>query len=405
MDYFYRLVLILIILFVVQIPAVQAQYESRSYEIIPAPDLWYNNVDGVRIGIRLKGQVPGTFEEGPHRLDAGFWLGTWLPTNPFSYYISYTEPIASISDYGSEGNIQAVSSMREGFQHHALRFNKRWQKGFDERDFTESGLLLTYQQRYDSEYTPFPSLWDDKAQGLVELYYRYSTPNHFGRFQLSSRLQLNVIDEIFPVARVSANQNFDISNSFKFNIRGFFGIAGSESSPQYLFMRSQSSAIQQVDAGLTRSKGTIPEPWVGSGIVQLSGGANLRGYTNNDIKSLNDGLPELFTSMGAVNAELDYPNPLNHVFNNIPIVSEFLKFRTYLFFDAGKSLQVNGSESNTLFADAGPGFSLSLNIPDYLGKPRGFVIRYDMPLWLSEPGDEDHFKFRQIVGIGAIVSF
>ena len=405
MDHLYRLVFVLIFLFIVHSPSIQAQYESRNYEILPAPDLWYNNVDGIRIGLRLKGQVPGTFEEGPHRLDAGFWLGTWLPVNPFSYYISYTEPITAISDYGSEGNVQLVSSIREGFQRHAVRFNKRWQKGFDERDFTEAGLLLTYQQRYDNEYTPFPLLWDDKAQGLIETYYRFSTNNKFGRLQLSSRLQLNVIDEIFPVARVSASQAFDISSSFQFNLRGFLGVAGSDSSPQYLFMRSQSSAIQQVDAGLTRSKGTIPEPWIGSGIVQLSGGANLRGYTYKDINSLKGGLPELFTSMAAINTELDYPNPLNGLFEKVSIVSEFLNFRSYLFFDAGKSLQINEFEANDLFANAGPGFSLSLNIPDYLGKPRGFVIRYDLPLWLSAPGDEESFKFRQVVGIGAVVSF
>jgi hypothetical protein len=189
------------------------------------------------------------------------------------------------------------------------------------------------------------------------------------------------------------------------NLRGFLGVAGSESSPQYLFMRSQSSAIQQVDAGLTRSKGTIPVPWIDSGIVQLAGGANLRGYTYKDINSLNDGLPELFSSMASVNLELDYPNPLNILFNKIPMVSEFLKFRSYIFFDAGKSLQIRETESNDLFADAGPGFSLSLNIPDYLGKPRGFVLRYDMPLWLSTPGDEDSFKFRHVIGIGAVVSF
>jgi hypothetical protein len=405
LDYFYRIVSVLIILFIVQIPFVQAQYETKNYEILPAPDLWYNNVDGIRIGLRLKGQVPGTFEEGPHRLDAGFWLGTWIPVNPFSYYISYTEPILAISDYGSEGNIQFVSSIREGFQRHAIRLNKRWQKGFDERDYSETGLLLTYQQRYNNEYTPFPILWDDKSQGLIETYYRYSSENILGRIQLFSKLQLNVIDEIFPVARLSVNQNVDISSSFNMNLRGFLGVAGSESSPQYLFMRSQSSAIQQVDAGLTRSKGTIPVPWIDSGIVQLAGGANLRGYTYKDINSLNDGLPELFSSMASVNLELDYPNPLNILFNKIPMVSEFLKFRSYIFFDAGKSLQIRETESNDLFADAGPGFSLSLNIPDYLGKPRGFVLRYDMPLWLSTPGDEDSFKFRHVIGIGAVVSF
>jgi len=46
-----------------------------------------------------------------------------------------------------------------------------------------------------------------------------------------------------------------------------------------------------------------------------------------------------------------------------------------------------------------------LNIPDYLGKPRGFVLRYDIPFWLSDPDSGDSFKFRSLIGFGAVLSF
>ena len=83
---------------------------------------------------------------------------------------------------------------------------------------------------------------------------------------------------------------------------------------------------------------------------------------------------------------------------------EFIDFRSYLFFDAGLPLGI-GDEATTIFADAGAGFSLSLNIPDYLGKPRGFVLRYEIPFWLSEPGSEDSLKLRHLFGFGAVISF
>ncbi len=112
MDHFSRLSIFLII-FIIYFGLTQSNaQQSKSYEIIPAPDLWYNDVDGIRVGLRLKGQVPGTFEDGPHRIDAGVWLGTWIPSDPVSYYFNYTQPIGAISDFGSEGNVQVTSSFR-----------------------------------------------------------------------------------------------------------------------------------------------------------------------------------------------------------------------------------------------------------------------------------------------------
>jgi hypothetical protein len=56
--------------------------------------------------------------------------------------------------------------------------------------------------------------------------------------------------------------------------------------------------------------------------------------------------------------------------------------------------------------DAGLGFQFSANIPDYLGKDRGIFIRYDIPLWLSSTvNNESNFKYRNVVGIGAIFNF
>jgi hypothetical protein len=56
-------------------------------------------------------------------------------------------------------------------------------------------------------------------------------------------------------------------------------------------------------------------------------------------------------------------------------------------------------------SDLGIGLQFSLNIPDYLGKDRGFALRYEIPFWLSDPSlGEKSFKFRNLIGIGAIIS-
>jgi hypothetical protein len=159
-----------------------------------------------------------------------------------------------------------------------------------------------------------------------------------------------------------------------------------------------------MDTGLTRAKGTIPTAWMEEGIFQVSGGANLRGYLKQDFDALNQGMAPVYTSMGAINLELDYPNPLDKAISKVPVVGSILKLRSYLFFDSGTSFGLTDMEEERLLSDAGLGFMFSLNIPDYLGKPRGIRIRYDIPLWLSNPGNENHFEYRNVIGIGAVFS-
>lgn len=387
--------------------------QGQSYEFIPAPDIWYNDVDGIRLGVRLKGQVPGTFEDGPHRLDAGLWLSTWFPDLPVSYYISYTEPIQGWSDFGSEASLQVISSIRTGYSRHGAAFNKRWQQGFDERKYYEIRLFNSYEKRFDTEYAAFPVLWSEDDKMIINLTTGMQNDNTLGRYNLSLSGSLQYNNENYGFATFSAIQNIPINESWGFRVRGFLGAATESTAPEYLFSRSTSQAIQTLENGVTRAKGTIPQPWMESGDFQLAGGANLRGYNNEDIDSfMKDPEGEepgfrsinLYRSFAAVNTEFDYFNPIGTLFNRIPYASDFINFRSYLFLDAGSPLGA-GNDPTTLYADAGAGFALSLNIPDYLGKARGFVLRYEIPFWLSDPAEGNSFQYRSLVGFGAVVSF
>ena len=147
MDNRYFLIALLFLL----IPgAVQAQ--SNQYKLEFAPDIWYNSVDGVRVGARVLGDVEGTYLDGPHRLDAGAWLGTSFPDQPFSYYVSFTEPIPGLSDFGEEFNVQLKSSIRTGYSRHGVSLNKRFQKGFDELRHQEISIGVSQEKAIDNEY-------------------------------------------------------------------------------------------------------------------------------------------------------------------------------------------------------------------------------------------------------------
>jgi len=119
-----------------------------------------------------------------------------------------------------------------------------------------------------------------------------------------------------------------------------------------------------------------------------------------------------------VNFEFVYPNPIDRVLNKNEIVGDLVEFESYLFFDAGggedeiqKQVPISAQSEGMIFetgtiTDAGLGFQFSVNIPDYLGNDRGIFIRYDIPLWISAPSNnESNFRFRNVIGIGAIFNF
>jgi hypothetical protein len=391
-----------------------AQNDSDSYGFYFAPDLWYNDVDGIRAGVRVLGEMEGTYNDGPHRLDAGFWVGTWMPDLPVSYYISFLEPIPSISDFGNEGSIQIISSIREGYSAHRLQFNKRWQSGFYELDYKELSIYFSQEKLIDSEYRQYPQLWQNNWKSLLGASYVISEDPSIGRFYARLNVEQNVNSNSasFTLGSIEAIQKINLSSSFRLRLRGFFGYGSSDRAPEYGFMSSMDSPQYWINRGIPRSKGTIPTTWFGKGIFQIGGGANLRGYLKRDIQELNAGGDPTYQSISAFNTEFEFPNPLNNAVKDIKVIGDLTEFRSYLFFDAGipidrgESRDVVYSEFDNFFADFGVGLQISFNIPDYLGKDRGIFIRYDVPFWLSDPtGNESNFSFRKLIGIGAIISF
>jgi|AntRauTorckE6833_2_1112554.scaffolds.fasta_scaffold00267_6 hypothetical protein len=386
--------------------------QSDSYRFDFAPDAWYNEVDGVRLGIRVLGEMEGTFQDGPHRLEAGIWLATAFPDQPVSYYLSFTEPIPSISSLGSEGNIQVESSIRTGYTQHALYFNKRWQRGFNELDFKELSVSFSQEKLFESQYRPYPQLWQDQWKSVVGMTFWLSEDQDRSELDLKVDLSQNVgtNSDAFTVGTVEVKEQIHLSESFRLRIRGFGGYASDNTAPEYLFAYSYRQPVKWLNNGVSRAKGTLPESWLNDGLFNISGGANLRGYTRHDFSALESGGSPQYRSIAALNTEFEFPNLLDSRLDK-SIVGDFLHLRSYIFFDLGKTFDENinsalGFQAGpNLLADAGLGIQFSINIPDYLGKDRGFAIRYEVPFWLSDPlGNQNNFKYRNLIGIGAVIS-
>lgn len=386
--------------------------QSDSYDLDIYPDLWYNSVDGVRVGGFVLGQMDGEFQSGPHRLDAGVWLGTYLPDLPVSYYISFTEPINKPALPGNEANFRIESSIRTGYSQHGVSFNKRWQLGFDDIDFQELSISINRERMFDFEYRPYPQLWEDDWKSLAGAKFWLSRNFELGRLNLKTSVTHNLASETFTKADLEITQQIQLPKGFKISLRGFSGYVTEDAAPEYFYGISYRPAAEWLDKGISRAKGTVPQNLLEQGVVHFSGGANLRGFLSDDFEDLNMGYPPaIFNFVNAINIQFDFPNPINPLFQNT-LVGDFIQFDSYLFGDLGNFFRKNyvhsmglTSDLETQLANAGIGFQFSINIPDYLGKDRGFALRYEIPFWLSDKStNENNFKFRNLIGIGAVIS-
>ncbi len=379
--------------------SVVAQNYDEGYSLTPAPDLWYNDEDGIRIGLRVLGEMEGAFKDGPHRLDAGIWLGTKFPDNSVSYYLSFTEPLNSISDFGEEGSLQAVSSIRTGLSSHALFLNKRWQDGFNELKHTEISLSFTQEKMFDLNYRPYQNLWQTNWKsiiGLNMLYHNEEEDENVFELQASIKQNINSESQAFTVFNAEIWNVKRFNSNFVLGLRTYFGTASENTAPEYLYTASYAQPYKWLNNGVSRAEGTIPTSLLDDGIAQVSGGANLRGYTDTQFSDLST---MVFNSVLAVNSEFEFPNPISKALKK-GIIGDFVFVKSYFFADAGTVF-----ENNPLLVDAGLGVQFSINIPDFLGKPRGFAIRYEVPFWISEPDPgESNLEYRNLIGFGAVIS-
>ncbi|MFN1833853.1 hypothetical protein AB2B38_001220 [Balneola sp. MJW-20] len=393
------------------IPDLRAQ--DNSYNITPYPDLWFNSTDGIRVGIRLLGEQEGTFKDGPHRLDFGIWGASKWPENPLSYYVSFTEPISFWSSSGNELNIQLISSVRTGFIDHGAVLNKRFQDGFNELNYFRISASYRQQKLFNNSYPVFEQLWQSDWKSLLGIQLFRSKEYQSGVQTMQADMLYNVSPVSSSFFKITADirQTFEISNGFEVGIRAYGGTSSKDVLPEFGFGMNFHDMNSWMDSGLMRAGGTVPVSLIENGHFQYASGPNLRGYASQEMKLLSSGAVVYYNSTAAMNLEIEYPNPVNNLWKD-SIVEDILHFKTYGFADAGIfSTELvdegvsNFDDSRTL-ADAGAGFQLSLNIPDYLGNDRGIAIRYEIPLWLSDPeGNDASFKFRSLIGIGTIIDF
>lgn len=390
--------------------------QNDKYKLEFAPDLWYNSVDGIRVGARVLGDMEGTFQDGPHRLDAGMWLGTNFPDQPVSYYVSFTEPVPALSEFGEEFNVQLISSIRTGYNRHGVAINKRFQKGFDELRHQEIRVSVLQEKATENAYR-LNAFQETDWKTLAGIDFRTSGFTSLGALKthLSFQQNVNPASENFSSGSAEVKHLTELGKGFGLNLRAFGALVSSDAPLEYNYSMANRAPISWLNNGVTRASGTIPDLFFENGLVQIAGGFNLRGYSKASLTNSGGNKDYTISYLGtldkgfSLNTELIFPNYLNTLLKR-SIVGDFIHLKSYLFQDTGRISGIRIEDDISLgfqqtVADAGIGLQFSINIPDWLGKDRGLALRYEIPLWLSNPvNGEESFKFRNLIGIGAVIS-
>lgn len=398
----------LIFLFVL-VAATSAEMMAQGrYSVSLAPDAWYNSIDGVRLGLRLRGQMAGTFGDGPHRLDAGLWLGSKLPKDPVSYYVSLTEPIPAYSDFGSEASVEGYSSIRDGHHMHGFVASKRWQRGFNEQEYSHIRISGNYAQRYDTRYALIPGLWQSRPVYTIEPVFKYRKSSEWlGEVSQTAHMTVGSYmrpqTDAFFQLELDHQSRMALGSGFVLGHRVFMGFSGDSTPIERRYRLSSGKAYDDLVSGITRSRGILPQAGVDAGWVHSADGPNIRGYGRYEMDRAVDGTPSTFANVSALNLEMDFSNPVTWLLSRVPVLGGVLNSRMYAFTDHGMSFDEGARD---LKSNAGLGFSVGLNIPDYLGRNRTLSLRYDVPAWISDPGSESTpWKYRSVLGIWSVINW
>ena len=370
---------------------------SDAYVLTWRPGGWYNDIDGARLGLRLKGKYRNT-----RNLEVAGWFGTKSST--LDGLFEFSNPLAPQTRYHLsakklEGRYFAGVSLTKSFSR-ALFTPPQWNLtlglSYSELPADNSEYALSTVEVGDHEVS-VPN-W---SVGKVNRAYLSFDVNPRGLIWRSSlRGKVAHANDAFgsdsSFTRVEGEARFWIANRTQEGIylrlfAGTFARDEDDKPVQDLFSAFGASPREQFNRFYLRSRGALPVETH----YHAPGGGNLRGYYDQ---------PELAgKSLLAANLELRKAW-------QIPVLGKIIapilgRSEVNAFLDAGRLNLISGNTSKNL-ADAGLGLTFNKRVPDawysfFIGTD--FTIRLDFPIWVSQPrqrkdgSTEDNVKFRYVL--------
>ena len=386
------------------------QYSDwKNYEIKYRPDLWWNNYDGMKVGLNLT----GGYLRHHHLFDASVWFNTGalqkdsIPNaNDYDYYSYRINYNTNLDKIALNTRINTRSQFLAGLYTNKFSIIKSDSKGNNK---LEVDFLSLY--RTNEDYL-INSGWDlEKMNNRIDVNLEHKYNYSYGKGTINLMLQSSALGSAYDYNKLilSAKNNNKLEK-LKINTRAYiqFGTGSNWAEESKLHLAGANNE-EMMGSKFTRAEGIVSAEFMDYGYTtnhfHQAGGLNLRGYTGYLAPEFNeDGTIASYdyngTSGAAFNTEIDFTAYLPYSIRKNNIAS-------YFFADAGiiTSDKLTKENYKELFsdirADVGIGFSYTLRNFGPLEAIKPLVIHFDMPLFLNRPpaSDEDFYQMRWLIGI------
>ena len=381
----------------------------RNYQVKYHPDIWWNNYDGVKLGINLN----GGYLNHHHLFDATVWLNTGslqkdsiINPNDYDYYSYRLHYNTNLDNIMLNSRVKVSSQFLAGLYKNKLSIEKS-----DSKEHNKISISLLSLYRTNNNYLLNREWALNRMNNRIDinLEHNYKYVNGSGKINLEIKSSTIGSYYNYNTVSLSANNKNKLEN-LKINTRLFFQIGtGNNWAEESKLMLAGGSTEEMMNSQFTQADGFVPSDYMQydytTNHFHTGGGLNLRGYTGYLAPEFNtDGSIKSYdysgTSGMAFNTEIDFTSYLPYSIRKNNISS-------YLFADAGIITSKDLTKENCkkafsdLRADAGIGFTYTFNNFGPLETIEPLIIRFDMPLFLNRPPgtDNDFIQMRWILGI------
>ncbi len=371
-------------------------YPEDAYQIRHRPGIWYNDIDGAKVGYHFYGSL----HNWSRRIQLGIYYGAMSDRVDFS--TSWEKPKRM---FGTNATVRLSGYKMEGRVDGRLDFRFVKRPSLIEPPTQEFLVGYGYHELRNSRYLVSDEIYDPHTADLGP-YFGYAVDPQLDvaatRFEAGLRLGREWFGGEYDYERFEFNALIhsrpEVTRGLDTRLRFFSGFSGGGVPTQRKFNLAGAGPMQQEERFWLRSPGAVPE-----GLhYHEPGDGNVRGYFDGTFGA---------KKLVAFNAEVGTRVRLFGIEKALGKLVGAMSW--YGFYDAGWILDssnpiagsarvqalVDGGVLDATLQDAGVGIRSAVAWPFW-----NFTWRFDVPFWVSNPevnGETDTVDFRYLFSLNA----
>ncbi len=352
---------------------------SRLIEFVPIG--WYNDIDGIKAGLRLKSSYDGEYNR---LILQGMYSEK---SEAIDVYLKYSHPVGWL---GQESTLNLEGFYREGRQGGSFVLDKIQRKSLSDPMPRYWQLRVDYYDLFDDSYV-YPGTYEEGTNVKIGVGFELAPKMDILATSLKFDFDTSLwgsedkYEKFSLDARIWPTDNFGLW--LKPKLRLWFGSSAVDPPEQEKLSLAGAGILEKQQYFWLRSVGAFPEDYYNNWV--LPGNSNLRGYFDGNYA---------FKKSFALNAELGIPFWVPRFLRN-----SMRGRQLYLFYDAGAILDTRPFEAlPTDLAESLAHDFFESWMQDFGIGVKVWVIKAEVPLWLSHPelsGEEEKWAPRWTVGI------